>query len=74
MPLDGLDEDQIIQVRFELVENLMRLCKRQETPHQYKAPKSRGRPKTQYQDGSTDTEDDDDADISQEEVEGIDID
>jgi hypothetical protein len=33
MPLDGLDEDQIIQVRFELVENFVRLCKRQETPH-----------------------------------------
>jgi hypothetical protein len=30
-------------VRIELVENLARLCKRQETPHQYKAPKSRRR-------------------------------
>jgi hypothetical protein len=73
MPLNGLDEDQIIQVRFELVENLVRLCKRQETPHQYKAPKSRGRLKTRHLDGSTDAEDSDDADISQEEAGGTDM-
>jgi hypothetical protein len=73
MPLDGLDEDQITQVRFELVENLVRLCKRQETPHQYKA-KSRGRPKTRHLHGSTDAEDSDDADISQEEAGGTDMD
>ncbi|KFZ13522.1 hypothetical protein V501_03678 [Pseudogymnoascus sp. VKM F-4519 (FW-2642)] len=46
MPLDNLSEDQIRQVRIEVVENLAQLCKRQETPHLYKAPKSRGqRPK-----------------------------
>jgi hypothetical protein len=43
MPLDNLNEDQILQVRIEVVENLAQLCKRQETPHLYKAPKSRGR-------------------------------
>jgi hypothetical protein len=32
-PLNGLTEDQILEVRIELVEHLMRLCKRQETPH-----------------------------------------
>ena len=42
MPLEGLTEDQILQVRIELVENLVQLCKKQETPHQYKA--KRGRP------------------------------
>jgi hypothetical protein len=73
MLLDGLDEDQIIQVRFELVENFVRLCKRQETPHQYKAPKSRGPPKTRHLHGSKDAEDNDDADISQEEAKGTDM-
>jgi hypothetical protein len=72
-PLDGLTEDQILNVRIELVDNLVRLCKRQETPHHYKAPrsrpKSRGRPKTHYLDDSTDAEDED-TDVSPEEVEG----
>jgi hypothetical protein len=68
-PLDRLTEDQILQVQIELVQNLVRLYSRQETPHQYKAPKSRGRPKTRHLDVSTDT-DDDDADISQGEAEG----
>jgi hypothetical protein len=45
-PLDSLTEDQILDVRIELVENLVRLCKRRETPHQFKAPRPRGHPKT----------------------------
>jgi hypothetical protein len=73
-PLNGLTEDQILEVRIELVENLMRLCTRQETPHQYKASKSRGRPKSRLLDGSEDAEDDDDTDISQEEAEGTNMD
>lgn len=52
--LDSLAEDQILQVRIELVENLMRLCKMQETPCYYKAPKSRGRPKTRHLNVGTD--------------------
>jgi hypothetical protein len=32
-PLDGLTKDQILDVRVELVNNLMRLCKKQETPY-----------------------------------------
>jgi hypothetical protein len=35
-PLDDLDEDQMVQVRLKLVENLVKLSKRQETPHSYK--------------------------------------
>jgi hypothetical protein len=41
--LNGLTKDQILKVRVELVDNLMRLYKKQETPRQYKAPKKRGR-------------------------------
>ena len=52
-PLDGLTEDYILQVRIKLVENLVRLCKRQETPHHYKTPKRRGRAKTRRLDVST---------------------
>jgi hypothetical protein len=69
--LDGLTEDQILEVRVELVDNLMQLCKKQETPHQYKAPKKRGRPKVCRVYTSTDVEDDDDEeeeDISQGET------
>jgi hypothetical protein len=40
-PLDDLDEDQALQVRIKLVQNLVQLSKRQETPHSYKM--SRGR-------------------------------
>lgn len=43
MPLDNLNEDQILQVRIEVVDNLAQLCKWQETPHLYKALKSRER-------------------------------
>lgn len=35
-PHDGLTENRILQVR---IENLMRLCMRQETPRQYNRPK-----------------------------------
>jgi hypothetical protein len=35
-PLDDLDEDQMIQVRLKLVENLVKLSKQQETPHSFK--------------------------------------
>jgi hypothetical protein len=42
-PLDGLTEDQVLQVRIELVEQLVGLCKCRQTPHQYQMPKSRGR-------------------------------
>ena len=59
-PLDGLTEDQILQVRVELVDNLMGLCKKQETPHQYKAPKKRGRPKACRVYASTDDEEEED--------------
>ncbi|PVH70401.1 hypothetical protein DL98DRAFT_136727 [Cadophora sp. DSE1049] len=58
-PLDGLAEGQILDVRVELVDNLMRLCKKQETPHQYKAPKKRGRPKVCPVYASTDADDED---------------
>lgn len=36
-----LDEDQVYQVRIKLVQNLVQLCKRQETPHSYKTPRTR---------------------------------
>jgi hypothetical protein len=68
-PLDGLTEDQILEVRVELVDNLMRLCKKQETPHQYKAPKKMGRPKVCRVYASTDADDDEEEDISQGETE-----
>jgi hypothetical protein len=67
-PLDGLTEEQVLEVRVELVDNLMRLCKKQETPHQYKAPKKRGRPKVCRVYASTDA-DDEEEDISQGETE-----
>ncbi|KAG9228272.1 hypothetical protein BJ875DRAFT_547861 [Amylocarpus encephaloides] len=70
-PLDGLTEDQILEVRVELVDNLIRLCKKQETPHQYKAPKKRGRPKVRRVYASTDADDegeDEEEDISQGET------
>jgi hypothetical protein len=51
--LNGLTKDQILEVRIELVENLMRLCKRQETPHHYKAPKRRRHSNTRCLDVST---------------------
>ena len=71
-PLNGLTEDQILQVRIKLVENLVQLCKRQETPHQYKAPKKG--PNTRHLDMSIDADDSDtdmddtDTDISQGEA------
>jgi hypothetical protein len=65
-PLDGLTEDQILDVRVELVDNLMRLCKKQETPHQYKAPKKRGRPKVCPVYASTDADDEDEDDDDEE--------
>ena len=75
-PLNSLTKDQILDMQIELVDNLVRICKRQETPHHYKALrsrlKSRGRPKTHYLD-STDAEDDE-TDVSLEEVEGIGMD
>jgi hypothetical protein len=40
-PLDDLDEDQAIQVRIKLVQNLVQLSKRQETPHSYKMSSGR---------------------------------
>jgi hypothetical protein len=55
-------------VRVELVDNLMRLCKKQETPHQYKTPKKRGRPKVCRLYSSTDV-DDEEENISQGETE-----
>lgn len=66
-PLDGLTEDQILEVRVELVDNLVRLCKKQETPHQYKTPNKRGRPKVCPVYAST-YADDEEEDISQGET------
>ncbi|TGO07583.1 hypothetical protein BTUL_0262g00010 [Botrytis tulipae] len=57
-PLTGLTEDQIIQKRIELVQNLIQLCKRQESPHQYRVARSKGRPRkhiTSSQPSSEDT-------------------
>lgn len=42
-PLNDLDEDQLSHVRVQLVQALAQLCQRQETPHQFKAAKSRKR-------------------------------
>lgn len=67
-PLDGLTEDQILEVRVELVDSLMRLCKTQETPHQYKTPKNRGRPKVCPVYASTDADDEDDDDDDEEDI------
>jgi hypothetical protein len=55
---NGQTEDQILEVRIELVKNLVQLCRRQETPHQYKASQSRRLSKTSYLDSGTDVEDD----------------
>ncbi|KAH0558787.1 hypothetical protein GP486_004570 [Trichoglossum hirsutum] len=35
-PLDNLDESQVFRIRARLIWNLIRLCKRQETPRSYK--------------------------------------
>jgi hypothetical protein len=37
-PLDELKLGQIFELRIQLVEALVQLCKRQETPHQFKRP------------------------------------
>ena len=68
--LDGLTEDQILEVRVELVDNLVRLCKKQETPHQYKAPKKRGRLKIYrvYSSTGVDDDEEEEEDISQGET------
>jgi hypothetical protein len=40
-PTEDLDEDHVYQVRIKLVQSLVQLSKRQETPHSYKAPRTR---------------------------------
>jgi hypothetical protein len=67
-PLNGLTKDQILKVRVKLIDNLIRLYKKQETPHQYKTPKKRGRPKVCRLYSSTDI-DDEEENISQGETE-----
>ncbi|KAG0645145.1 hypothetical protein D0Z07_9226 [Hyphodiscus hymeniophilus] len=42
-PLDNLDEDQVYDVRLQLVESLVQLSKRQATPHQFKLSKFKKR-------------------------------
>jgi hypothetical protein len=37
-PLDDLKLDQMFRLRIQLVQALVELCKRQETPHQFKKP------------------------------------
>jgi hypothetical protein len=49
--LDDLDESQVFQIRAKLVRNLIRLCKRQETPRPYKASTPRRRQHIAYEDG-----------------------
>ncbi|KAF7894704.1 uncharacterized protein EAF01_010154 [Botrytis porri] len=58
-PLTGLTENQIIQKRIELVQNLIQLCKRQESPHQYQAARSKGRSRNHITNSQTVSEDTD---------------
>jgi len=74
-PLDDLDEDQVIQVRIKLVQNLVQLSKRQETPHMYKASRTRKSKDIRqnmepYKQCTPFCKNDGNADISQGEAEG----
>ncbi|PVH72149.1 hypothetical protein DL98DRAFT_520635, partial [Cadophora sp. DSE1049] len=62
-PLDELHEDQVFDIRVQLVHALAQLCHRQETPHQFKAVQSKRQSKTRYSYAGTD----DDDEIPQEE-------
>lgn len=55
-PLDSLTKDQILNVRIKLVENLVQLYKRQETPHHFKTPRPKGCLKTCHLDLGIDTD------------------
>ena len=48
--LDGVDESQVFRIRAKLMRNLIKLCKRQETPRPYKASTSRKRKRVSYED------------------------
>ena len=48
--LDNLDESQVFRIRARLIRNLIRLCKRQETPRPYKGPTPRKRQHALYED------------------------
>jgi hypothetical protein len=56
LPLDDLNEDQVFDVRVQLVHALAQLCHRQETTHKLKATKLKRHLQTRF---STDTDDDD---------------
>ncbi|CZS92345.1 uncharacterized protein RAG0_02749 [Rhynchosporium agropyri] len=58
-PLDELHEDEVFDIRVQLVHALAQLCHRQETPRQLKAVQPKRHPKTRYSYASTSTEDDD---------------
>ncbi|PVH68439.1 hypothetical protein DL98DRAFT_217496 [Cadophora sp. DSE1049] len=64
-PLDELHEDQIFDIRVQLVHALAQLCHRQETPRQFKAVQSKRHSQTRSSYASTGTDDDDE--IPQEE-------
>lgn len=71
-PLDGLTEEQILNVRIELVDSLVQLCKKQETPHQFKTPKKRRRPRAcPVYVRSTDTEEEMEEEEEEEEEEAF---
>ena len=63
--LDGLHEDQVFDIKVQLVDNLAQLCHRQETPRQFKTVQSQRHSQKNYSYTSTGTDDDDE--ISQEE-------
>jgi hypothetical protein len=65
LPLDDLNEDQVFDMRVQLVHALAQLCHRQETTRKLKATKSKKHLKTRV---STETDDDDE--ISQDEAGG----
>ncbi|KAI9785532.1 MAG: hypothetical protein M1839_009273 [Geoglossum umbratile] len=53
--LDNLDESQVFRIRAKLIRNLIRLCKRQETPRPYKVSTPRKRQRVseeEYIDGA----------------------
>jgi hypothetical protein len=74
-PLEDLDEDQVYQVRIKLVQNLVQLSKRQETPHSYKTPRTRKSKDAlqntePHKQGKPPCENDGNTNISQGEVKG----
>ncbi|PVH68523.1 hypothetical protein DL98DRAFT_522703 [Cadophora sp. DSE1049] len=58
-PLDELHEDQVFDIRVQLVHALAQLCHRQETPRQFKTVQSKRHSKTRYSYACTGTDDDD---------------